>query len=101
MSDYINPLCINRRRTFSQFDEDGITLNILKRISIQSNPAFLEIGVGSGLENNTLLLAALGWRGTWLGEQSLDASLKIGARIHFIQRRVDVSFIKNQLLNYL
>lgn len=53
------------RKVFSQSDEDGITIEILKRIGI-SNKTCLEIGCGNGLENNTLILLASGWKAIWI-----------------------------------
>ncbi len=59
------------KQFFSQTDEDGITLEILKRIGKINNKTFLELGVGDGLENNTLVLLSLGWKGTWYGGEEL------------------------------
>jgi hypothetical protein len=52
-------------KIFSQSDEDGITLEILKRIGI-SNSTCVEIGCGNGLENNSLVLLARGWNAIWI-----------------------------------
>ena len=60
---------------FSQVDEDAILEAILERIgrSSQSKPGtFVELGVGNGTENNTLLLAARGWQGFWFGGQEIS-----------------------------
>jgi hypothetical protein len=65
-----NPLNAFGRKVFSQSDEDGITLEILRRLGI-SQGVFAEFGVGDGLENNTLVLAASGWKGFWVGGQDL------------------------------
>ena len=54
-----NPLTSNPYKFFSQSDEDGITLEILRRMQL-TNGSFLEFGVGNGLENNTLVLLAHG-----------------------------------------
>src|ERR1700684_474123 len=59
-----NPLTKFGRSGFSQADEDGITLEIVRRLEITGG-TYAEFGVGDGLENNTLILAALGWRGFW------------------------------------
>ena len=48
-----NPLTRNPYKFFSQSDEDGITLEILRRMQL-TNGSFLEFGVGNGFENNTL-----------------------------------------------
>lgn len=65
-----NPLNRHGRQCFSQSDEDGITLEIVRRLGIESG-VFAEFGVGNGLENNTLILGALGWRGFWVGAEEL------------------------------
>jgi len=101
MGQDVNPLNKNPRRSFSQFDEDGITLEILKRISVGSTPSFLEIGVGNGLENNTLLLAALGWKGSWIGNEDLDPNLNLQNRISFTKKHVDLDFIEKELEHIL
>ena len=65
-----NPLNTNKLCGFSQSDEDSITLEILKRIGLREG-YFVEFGVGNGLENNTLVLLALGWRGNWFGGEKI------------------------------
>jgi hypothetical protein len=52
-------------RVYSQADEDGILHEIFKRIG-EGNRTFLELGVGNGLENNTLFLLIQGWSGIWI-----------------------------------
>jgi hypothetical protein len=51
-------------QVFSQFGEDGMIAEIFKRIGTESR-TFLEIGVGDGLENNTVYLLQQGWDGYW------------------------------------
>ena len=68
---HANPLNRFGLKCFSQADEDGITLEILRRIGCVSNGTFAEFGVGNGLENNTLILKAIGWRGFWAGGENL------------------------------
>ena len=50
---------------YSQNEEDGILQEIFRRIGT-TNKTFVEIGVGNGLENNTLYLLTQGWRGAWV-----------------------------------
>ena len=57
---YKNPLNYYGKKCFSQTDEDGITLEIINRLKID-NGNYAEFGVGNGLENNTIILSALGW----------------------------------------
>jgi hypothetical protein len=66
-----NPLNRFGRKCFSQGDEDGITLEILRRLGGLRDGVFAEFGVGDGMENNTLVLASLGWKGFWVGGEKL------------------------------
>ena len=66
----INPFNKYGRKCFSQTDEDGLTYEIIRRLKIKKG-TYAEFGVGDGLENNTLLLASLGWRGFWAGGEDL------------------------------
>jgi len=65
-----NPLNKFGKKCFSQTDEDGITLEIVRRLGIKDG-FYAEFGVGDGLENNTLILAALDWKGFWVGGENL------------------------------
>ena len=67
---------------FSQSDEDGITLEILRRIGLDSG-FFIEFGVGDGLENNSLILLALKWRGAWFGGQDLAFNTEMSNKLDF------------------
>jgi hypothetical protein len=62
-------------KIYSQNDEDGILREIFKRIGT-TNRTFIEIGVGNGLENNTLAFLFEGWKGLWI-ESSKKQSRKI------------------------
>ncbi len=70
-SRHVNPLNGFGRKCFSQADEDGITLEILRRLGCRDAGVFAEFGVGDGMENGTLVLAALGWSGFWVGGEEL------------------------------
>jgi hypothetical protein len=65
-----NPLLHFGEKYFSQNDEDGILLEICRRVDLK-NARFIELGVGNGLENNSLILLMSGWRGAWLGGEDL------------------------------
>ena len=52
-------------KAYSQSDEDGIIREIISRIGAKSN-RFIEVGVGNGLESNTVNLLVQGWRGAWI-----------------------------------
>jgi hypothetical protein len=60
-------------KAYSQNDEDGIIAEIFRRIGDGSR-TFVEIGVGAGLENNTLTLVLTGWRGLWLEANQTEAA---------------------------
>ena len=70
LQNHPNPLLRYGGKVYSQNDEDGITFEILRRMGI-ANGVFAEYGVGNGVENNTLSLAALGWSGLWVGAGDL------------------------------
>ncbi|MEI8187295.1 MAG: hypothetical protein WCG19_11455 [Chlorobiaceae bacterium] len=74
VSESKNPLNKFGRKVFSQSDEDGITLEISRRLGVQ-NGSYCEFGVGNGLECNTLMLASMQWKGFWIGGEELAFSL--------------------------
>jgi hypothetical protein len=97
---YADPRCLTRHgaKVYSQGDEDGILAEIFRRIGTSSR-RFLEIGVGDGLENNTLALLLKGWTGVWIDGSPQNAAkirarfgrmLKDG-RLEFLERRVTLS----------
>jgi hypothetical protein len=64
---YADPKCLLRHgfKVYSQADEDGIIQAIFDRIGVRDR-AFVEFGVGSGIECNTVKLLVEGWRGLWI-----------------------------------
>jgi hypothetical protein len=52
-------------KVYSQYEEDGIIQETFHRIGLGSK-TFIEFGVETGLENNTLKLLLEGWSGLWL-----------------------------------
>ena len=78
VASHPNPLNHCGRKVFSNADEDGITFEIVRRIGIECG-VFAEFGVGDGLENNTIFLASLGWKGFWVGAQKLAFSISPSA----------------------
>jgi hypothetical protein len=70
LQNHPNPLTKAGAKVYSQNEEDGITFEILRRLNIDKG-VFGEFGVGDGTENNTLALAARGWKGFWVGNQDL------------------------------
>jgi hypothetical protein len=82
-ANHRNPLNRAGKRCFSATDEDGITLEILRRIGKLEDGVFAEFGVGDGTENNTLILAALGWKGFWVGGQDLAFACEGSPRLSY------------------
>ena len=82
--EYADPRRLERFgfKSYSQQDEDGILQEIFRRIDLGSGEnarRFVEIGVGDGLENNTLYLLQQGWRGLWI-DADQDRCAAIRAR---------------------
>lgn len=77
-----NPFVSYGRKTFSQSDEDGLTVEIIERLNIL-NGNFIEFGVGNGMENNTLLLLALNWKGFWFGGKKLAFETSKSTKLTF------------------
>ena len=82
VSESKNPLNNFGRKVFSQSDEDGITLEICRRLGLQQG-SYCEFGVGNGLECNTLLLASLQWKGFWVGGERLAFTLQEVSKTKF------------------
>lgn len=77
-------------RVYSQADEDGILHEIFRRIG-PGNKTFIELGAGSGLENNTLFLLIQGWRGLWIeGSERRVASAKKHLAQPIAERRLQL-----------
>jgi hypothetical protein len=55
-------LTSSERSVFSQFGEDGVLAELLRRVGAPSR-YFVEFGAEAGLEGNCVLLASLGWSG--------------------------------------
>jgi hypothetical protein len=82
----MNPLLRHSRKYFSQNQEDGIMMEVLRRTGLIEPGLFVEFGVGNGLENNTLVLLALGWRGAWIGGEELAFNSDVsGSRLRYTQ----------------
>ena len=58
-------LCPFAYKVYSQDDEDGAIAEIFRRVGAETR-SFIEIGVGNGLECNTLYLLLQGWSGQWI-----------------------------------
>jgi hypothetical protein len=81
-----NPFNSYGRKFFSQADEDGLTIEIVKRLGLDPNRhLFAEFGVGDGSECNTLILGALGFSGFWSGDNKLCFDFQDLRRLKYIQ----------------
>lgn len=78
-------------KVYSQCDEDGIIAEIFRRIGT-TNRYFVEIGVGDGLENNTLALLFQDWKGIWV-EGSPKRGKAIRRGFAQVVDRGDLTFI--------
>ncbi len=76
------------KQCFSQSDEDGLTLEIIKRIGI-SDGKFAEFGVGDGTENNTLCLLSLNWKGFWSGGEDIAFDVSKTNRVFFYKEWIN------------
>ncbi len=75
---YADPKRLHRfeHQVYSQNGEDGALAEIFRRIGM-TDKFFVEIGVGDGLENNTVNLLSEGWRGVWVdGDGSALAKVR-------------------------
>jgi hypothetical protein len=81
-ADHPNPLAKFGKKCFSQTDEDGLTIEIVKRLNLDVG-TFAEFGVGDGMENNSLILLALGWRGFWVGGEDLAFDVSQADRLQY------------------
>ncbi len=80
------------RKCFSQNDEDGLTLEIVRRLGL-SGGVYAEFGVGKGFENNTLILAALGWKGFWAGGGDLAFNHAQAQRFRYFKQWITLENI--------
>ena len=69
-------LLVHGAQYWSQNLEDGMIAEIFRRIGTTSR-TFLEIGVGTGAENNTTVLLSDGWTGWWIdGDAACCSSIR-------------------------
>ena len=76
------------KHCYSQSDEDGLTLEIIKRIGINDG-IFAEFGVGNGTENNTLFLLSLNWKGFWSGAEDIAFDVSKTKRLFFYKKLIN------------
>ena len=58
-------------------------LKAFKRLKNLNSGSFLELGVGDGTENNTLILLSLGWNGFWVGGSDLAFDTSNSKKLKF------------------
>jgi hypothetical protein len=102
---YENPLSLvpHGRKVFSQNDEDGMIIEIFKRIGT-TNKTFVEFGCGDGMENNTYALLFQDWTGLWIdGSPKNIRKIRKGLpeTIASGQLKVSESFITKENINAL
>jgi hypothetical protein len=88
-----NP-CIHGYKVFSQTDEDGIFAHIFEKLPAIER-AFIEIGCGRGVENNTHNLLLNGYRGVWVdgSEANIEFIAKELGSLSFKTLKVDRQFV--------
>lgn len=64
LEKYPKNVALFGKKVYSQTDEDGIIEEIFNRVP--NNKSFLEIGIQTGTECNTLYLLLKGWKGMWI-----------------------------------
>lgn len=94
IAEHPNPITRCGQQLFSQSDEDGVTLEILRRLDMLQNDnnhpfRYAEIGVETGVECNTLVLAALGWSGVWIDQVDMCYEIPNPSRLTHIKARVN------------
>jgi hypothetical protein len=90
-------------KVYSQYEEDGIIQEIFRRIG-PSSKVFVEFGVETGLENNTLKLLLEGWKGLWLEGNADYVALirsKFSNVIHAGNLQVEEAFVDRDNINNL
>lgn len=85
-----NPLVRAGLTCYSQTDEDGITLEILSRLDDLKNRTFIEFGCGNGIENNSLILSFLDWRGVWVGADDLAWNYRENDRLLYTKEWISL-----------
>ena len=93
-AEHPNPITRCGQQLFSQSDEDGVTLEILRRLGMLQNNhkspyRYAEIGVETGVECNTLVLASLGWSGVWIDQSDMGYRIPNPKRLIHLKTRVN------------
>lgn len=89
-------------RCYSQHDEDGMIAEVFRRLGDKAVRTFVEFGVGDGLENNSLFLLKMGWRGLWIEGSPENSELirqRFAPLIHSLQLGFEQRFITAENIN--
>jgi hypothetical protein len=78
------------QHVYSQFGEDGMIAEIFRRIGSGSK-TFVEVGIGTGIENNTVFLLQQGWRGGWIEANPRSVDL-VRRRFHRCEEHFEPPF---------
>src|ERR1700726_2806492 len=102
---YANPKRLLRYgfKVYSQSDEDGIIQEIFNRVGTRSR-IFVEFGVESGVECNSVKLLVEGWRGLWLEDSATRVTqIHKNFQAFLDERRLGVSeaFVAAENINAL
>jgi hypothetical protein len=73
-------------KVYSQNDEDGIIAEIFRRIGV-AHHSFVEFGVETGAECNTVRLLVDGWRGLWIEADARHAAAVRQSFAQFLDAR--------------
>jgi hypothetical protein len=90
-------------KVYSQCDEDGIIEEIFKRIGPRSR-TFIEFGVETGIECNTVKLLIEGWKGLWIDGSAAHVAQIRNSLTDFLadgRLRVVESFVTAENINSL
>ena len=72
-------------QVYSQNGEDGIIAEIFHRIGGPQSRVFIEIGIETGLQNNTRFLLEQGWRGLWIEGSAASAQAAAGIFSRYVE----------------
>lgn len=90
-----NPFNGYGRKIFSQNDEDGLVLEIIKRIGLNKESAyFAEFGIGDGTECNSIILAMLGYKGIWVGNEELVVDIQRSKKVKYLKTWITLDNVR-------
>lgn len=72
-------------KVYSQNDEDGLIAEIFRRIGVE-NHSFVEFGVETGTECNTMWLLMQGWNGLWIEGSASQSRMIEASHAYWIEQ---------------